>query len=500
MRLKTFLIILGLLSLLFYLWMWNLSFEFNWGEDYEKRPIPTYLFIYFSLFIIYAFAIWGVRNFSFQRSQFWTWIIFGLLFRIALLPAQQIQEDDVYRYLWDGKVFANGINPFKFAPEEINNFKEFMIKEPRRFQKTYDEKDIRELTLLYQLKWENETSLVFMERINHPHVPTIYPPMAQYVFRWVNHIKPDSILGMRLAFLFFDFICLFFIVAILIRLDLDKNLALIYYWSPLVIKETFNSTHLDIIGIAFLCIALYYFVCNKFYRAHSFLAFSVLGKLYSIILLPLYLKQLWQNHRETSAWKPIGISLILFFGIIGIFYAPFLGIGQRAFEGLRTFSTYWESNDSLFAIMVFYFRSMLEIESRGPVGLSYDLPSLLSKVTVVLILGGVLLYFLLRKNRLPFNRLQSIKELFIVMALVFLLSPVQNPWYLSWILPFLCIFPYRYWILLTGLVGLYYLDFYFDYQEIQHYTAWTPWFEYLPFYLLLGWEFFKRRASWIQSH
>ncbi len=495
MRLKTFITILGLLSLLFYFWMSTLSFEFNWGEGYENRPIPTYLFLYFSLFVIYAIAVWGVRKYPFQGRHFFVWIIFGLLFRITILPAQQIQEDDVYRYLWDGKVFANGINPFKYAPDEINSFKEFMIKEPQRFQKTYNEKSIRELTRLYQLKWENETSLIFMERINHPHVPTIYPPMAQYVFRLVNHIKSDSILGMRLAFLFFDFICLFFIIAILNRLGLDRNLALIYYWCPLVIKETFNSTHLDIIGIAFLCIALYYFVCNKFYRAHSFLAFSVLGKLYSIILLPLYIKQIWISNRGTFSLKPIGISLILFFGVIGFFYTPFLDIGPKAFEGLRTFSTYWESNDSLFSIMVWYFRSMVEIESRGPVGLSYDLPSLLSKITVVLILGGILFYFLFRKRKEPLSPIQPIKEQFIIMALVFLLSPVQNPWYLCWVLPFLCIFPYRSWILLTGLVGLYYLDFYFDYQEIQHYTKWTPWLEYLPFYLLLGWEFLKKRTS-----
>jgi len=44
-------------------------------------------------------------------------------------------------------------------------------------------------------------------------------------------------------------------------------------------------------------------------------------------------------------------------------------------------------------------------------------------------------------------------------------------------------------IILTGLVGLYYLDFYFDYQELQAFSGWIPWFEYLPFYLLLALEF-----------
>jgi len=77
------------------------------------------------------------------------------------------------------------------------------------------------------------------------------------------------------------------------------------------------------------------------------------------------------------------------------------------------------------------------------------------------------------------------------MALVFLLSPVQNPWYLCWVVPFLCVFPTRSWIALTGLVGLYYLDFYFDYQEMQTFSSWIPWVEYLPFYFLLALEFRK---------
>jgi len=91
--------------------------------------------------------------------------------------------------------------------------------------------------------------------------------------------------------------------------------------------------------------------------------------------------------------------------------------------------------------------------------------------------------------------LSVLRDIFIIMALVFLLSPVQNPWYLCWVLPFLCIFPWRSWILLTGLVGLYYLEFYFDYQDMRQYISWIPWFEYTPFYLLLGWEFMKLKPK-----
>ena len=81
------------------------------------------------------------------------------------------------------------------------------------------------------------------------------------------------------------------------------------------------------------------------------------------------------------------------------------------------------------------------------------------------------------------------------MGLVFLLSPVQNPWYLGWMVPFLCYFPRNSWVLLTGLVGLYYLDFYFDYQNMKQFNPWIVWVEYPPFYLLLAKEVFATRRK-----
>ena len=116
MRSHIYLSVLGLLSLILYLGLTVLSKDFNWGEGYSERPILEYLAIYFSIFSLYTLACLFVFKSNWTQKTFWVLIAFGLLFRFAVLPSQQIQEDDVYRYLWDGKVFANGINPFKFAP------------------------------------------------------------------------------------------------------------------------------------------------------------------------------------------------------------------------------------------------------------------------------------------------------------------------------------------------------------------------------------------------
>ena len=176
---------------------------------------------------------------------------------------------------------------------------------------------------------------------------------------------------------------------------------------------------------------------------------------------------------------------MLFVGIIILGYIPFMGIGLQMLEGLKAYSLYWESNDSIFACLVFIFKN-LPGNLNTISFLSNPLPIFLSKLTVVSILMGVLIWFLFKNTSLIHDPHRFLKQLFIIMALVFLLSPTQNPWYLCWVVPFLCLFPLRPWILLTGLVVFYYLDFYFDYQEMQAWSKWTPWIEYLPFYLLLS--------------
>jgi alpha-1,6-mannosyltransferase len=494
MRSRLPVLITGIASALLYLFLTRLSDQFNWGEGYSERPILTYLAIYFSLFTLYALTWFFVRKHPGDRGIFWMVIVFGLLFRAAILPSQQIQEDDIYRYLWDGKVFANGINPFEYAPTEIHDFKALRIQNPESYYEIYVERNERELEQLDTLKWESPQSLKYLERVNHPDVSTIYPPMAQFMFRLVHHIKPDSIVAMRAGFLIFDIMAMLFIVGILSRFGMDKAGVMIYFWSPLIIKETFNSTHLDIIGISLLCGSIYFLIGHRHTLATFFLALSFLGKLYPIILFPLYLQACYENSAQEGkrAWPSLLKNSSLFLGVVVLGFLPFMGIGMKMFEGLKAFTLYWQSNDSIFAILAFIFKTVSG-EFKNEMIMSNPLPIFLSKISVAIFLIGVLFGLLYKKVSLLRQPKIFVRGFFYLMALVFLLSPVQNPWYLCWVVPFMCIFPQRSWILLTGLVGFYYLDFYFDYQELQSFSQWIPWVEYLPFYFLLAWEYRERR-------
>jgi alpha-1,6-mannosyltransferase len=487
--------IFGLVSTALYLGIWQLSLQFNWGKGYADRPILSYLAVYILLFALYAFFCNRIRQKGADSKLFWTILVLGLLFRGAIFPSQQIQEDDVYRYLWDGKVFSRGINPFKFAPSEISYATEFRIRHPIGFRTEYDEESRGQLDFLDKLRWENQTALLYFERINHPDVPTIYPPLAQFTFRGVAHIRPDNIYALRLAFLSFDLLALFFIVKTLRALGKNPNLCAIYFLCPLVIKETFNSTHLDIIGIAFLCAAVYFFVKKHSLSSGIFLGLSFLGKLYPIILAPIFFKRFLvdQETGEYAHWGRACAVAIAFLATAILGYLPFLDIGWKTFSGLNTFTATWQNNDSLFAMILWFWRDLVALSPDTVLFNKYPLSEFFAKANVALILLGVLGYLFFSK-RVESSE-EGVKHLFIMMGLVFLLSPVQNPWYLCWTVPFLCFFPWRSWIFLTGLMGMYYLDFYFDYQDIGQYSAWIPLFEYTPFYVYFAYECIKNFQS-----
>jgi hypothetical protein len=497
MRSHIYLSVLGLLSLILYLGLTVLSKDFNWGEGYSERPILEYLAIYFSIFSLYTLACLSVFKSNWTQKTFWVLIAFGLLFRFAVLPSQQIQEDDVYRYLWDGKVFAHGINPFKFAPEEINQYQSIKVQNPTYFRSHYGKTDQNELAVLNGLKWESDVALRYIERINHPDVPTIYPPLAQYVFRFSQQINPDSLFTLRIMFLAFDLMGMVFIILTLRALNLNQNFSLIYFWSPLMIKETYNSTHLDIIGISCLCASVYFLIRKRMVGSIFFLALSVLGKFYSLVLLPFYLQRSWflaQENRQRCA-ATLALHLILFCTVITVFYLPFIDIGGSVFEGLKTYSTHWQSNDSLFAILLYVLKNILKL------GMATEIPifgssMIFAKSIMALVILGTVAYLIAKQGPDANSPEMWIRNIFIVIVLVFLVSPVQNPWYLCWTVPFLCIFHSRSLISLTGLIGLYYLDFYFDYQDITQYSVLVAWLEYTPFYIYLLWELTRSKKTW----
>ncbi len=454
---RTRLLAFGCFLLLIYVGMAWLSHSFVYGLGRDQRPILLFLALYGSAFVLYVSALRSLLQPSCGRQDRTLLLGFAFLFRALLLLSNPIQEDDFYRYLWDGKVLASGLNPYGIAPSAIvaheeggNDYSQIIPSDP--------------------------TFALILARINHPRVPTIYPPLAQGVFALAALAAPGSLLALRFLFLGFDLGICVVLLRLLRHLDLSPAWILVYAWSPLVIKETINSAHYDVVPTFFFLMAVWSLLRDKWAVAHVHLALATLGKLYPVLFLPFFV----YRTKARFGWCKTTYGIGVVGAVIVAGYAPFLGAGRGLWQGVATFAEAWQTNSFVFPLLLAIVRNRW-----------------LANLMVVAALGG-LMVTLLRDEDVD-NDYSFLRKIFITLGAVFLLSPVADPWYFIWLAPFLCVFPSRAWILLSGLLGLYYLSFYFMYHHITETFRGVVWLEYTPFYGLLWWDWRSGRSTHASS-
>ncbi|MBK7379567.1 MAG: hypothetical protein IPJ03_11265 [Ignavibacteriales bacterium] len=318
-----FLILAAILTEVFYLIL-----AFN---SEGKEGIPLYMFVYFEEFLIFFFSWLIIKRVSFNEKtdseilklfskiisinsdeQFKLKlplfiIVTGLLFRLTLFPSTPSTSDDVYRYVWEGKVVVNGFNPFTTPPNS---------------------------NVLSSLQDSNYT------KVTYKNIPAIYPPFSQLVFATAYILTEDNLLGLKLIYFICEFFTLIFLLKLLHLKKINLNRIILYAWLPLPIMEYFVNVHLDPVGIMFLIIAVYFIEREKFAGASVFLALSFLSKLIGIFLLPLIFRKAGINK---------SVLFIFIFSFVSIiFYLPFADGSFSAFTAFSNYLSNWEFNGSIY--------------------------------------------------------------------------------------------------------------------------------------------------------
>lgn len=274
-----------------------------------------------------AFLLYGMALFLCRRNQYampkgnaplFIILCFAVCFRLCMLASTPSLSDDVYRYLWEGKLFATGINPFAHAPSDPALAH---LQDPAVFP-----------------------------HINHKEYPAIYPPLNQFMFALTTIISP-TITAMKSPFILFDLLSIAVLMLILRERREDSSRVIIYAWNPLIIVEFAGSGHLDSAGIFFLMLALYLFSRRKSRAATFCLAFSFLAKFIPLLFLPFFL----------TRRKVINLGIFCIASVI--FYLPFLDAGRKLFESLLVYSEHWVFNASLYEAILWSRTSPLQ--ARG---------------------------------------------------------------------------------------------------------------------------------------
>jgi len=98
-----------------------ISSAFAPGEALMTRPIVPMTCLLLAMGGLYAvFARKAIAD----PPPLKVMLLVALVTRAILIPSFPIQESDLYRYLWDGRVVAAGMDPYRFSPEEIDRFEQ----------------------------------------------------------------------------------------------------------------------------------------------------------------------------------------------------------------------------------------------------------------------------------------------------------------------------------------------------------------------------------------
>lgn len=369
------------------------------------------------------------------------WLIFaaGLVFRATLFPLYPSLSDDLVRYRWDGKMQAAGYNPYLLAPADP------------ALQRLRDE------------TWES---------VNGKHYVAVYGPLTESLFRWWYPVSmlPDSahlsVLLMKLPLLAFDFGVALLLARLLGVLGLPAARVLVYWWSPLTVIEFAASSHNDSVAVFFLLLALIGLVSGEKPWALVALALSTLSKLFTAFLWAVALPRWIERGRWRELLWPALCAVAVFW--------PYRAGLLNVMPGVSIYAGNWRNNESLFAVL--YALTGSQMGSSAAYG-----------ATVAGVAG-----FLAGRGFPP------LRAAFFILGTVLLFSANVFPWYLTWILPLLAIFPNPAWLLFTVLVFLSYnVLIGYGTLGVWEYNPTLAWLEYVPFYALLlgGWIAGQRRAT-----
>jgi len=441
--------------------------------DNNSMPTVAFLVLQTLLWGILCAVLWLVLRFRIRGHTTWIILGFGLLFRLVLCGSIPIHENDFYRYLWDGKVLASGVNPYLYEPAALYYY-EMGVASPGSEERALSEADADRLSRLAALRDANP---VVYERIGHSQVPTVYPPVAQVLFLTSHLFFGDSILGLRLLLILLDLGCLAMILALLRVLKRPAGLSVVYAWSPLVLVEIINSLHYDVLPVFCLLLGIYLALQRRAVGAMWGLICSGLSKFFGLFLLPV----MFPPSEKASYARYAACAGVMLLGFLPFILWQGTGI-EGVTAGLRAYTERWQNNGGAFLVL------QQVVQFFQP-----DAGLLPAKAIAGLGFLAALLWLTWR----PAQGAEALlRKCFAVVALFFVISPTAFPWYFVWVLPFVSLFPSASWLVLMQLLSLYYLQFHDEYGLASLRWLGIPlvnWLIWLPFAIIWAIQYWPRR-------
>ncbi len=411
----------------------------------DRSEFPELLGLFTLLFGCYAWSTSQVVN----LSHYYLAIAGALFLRLILLPAIPWLSDDVFRFIWDGRLLSQGVDPFAHTPQ-------WFLNQPE---------------LIDNLKGIDKS---LFSQLNSSEYYSVYPPFCQALFALASWLFPQSEVGAIISLRSLMIISEGFTIYFLDRLRQFYNqpywVVLVYALNPLVIMELTGNLHFEGFMITFLLGAFWLFL-NKRHKSGAVLFIvAVLTKLLPLILLPSFLKR-W-------GWRAsfiIGFfSLLLLFLGMSLISSP-----EQLWNMAKSLDLYFQTfefNASFYYILRwigFQWTGYNMINTIGP---------LLAGVTAILI------FTYTRNERQPCWQ-NFPKAMVLVLTIYFALATTVHPWYITPVLAFSVFTRYWFPVVWSFFVLLSYATYQTPaYQEPYYLTA----LSYFVVFGMIGYEIWKK--------
>ena len=419
-----------------------------WAYNLARFEHSKLLLIYTVLFGSYYFI---VKNQKIKDS----WLSYlAVLFRLLFLLAIPNLTQDFYRFVWDGRLILEGLNPYLHTPNELMESSIGLFPQ---------------MNTLYE----------GMGALSAKHYSN-YPPVHQMPFIIAAFISKHSILGsivvLRLILISADLGILVFGKKLLKKLNKPTRTMYWFILNPLVIIELTGNLHFEGLMLCFFIISLYFIHSKKWHIAAVVMALSIAVKLVPVLSLPLFLNKL--------GWKKSVLFYSVTAAVFIILFIPFFSFGLL--ENFSATIGLWFSNFEFNASVYYFLKETLEningvsvINSMG--------------IIVACVVTLQTSYLLLKKKK---ETGQIILMILWILSGYYFISTTVHPWYIISLLLLSVFTNYKFVLVWSYTLILSYIAYNeFSVEECNSILI----IEYTPVILMLGWELYSKKFLKIKA-
>lgn len=374
----------------------TLSFTLPIGDGFLV-PAGWFIAIFMGLFgLSLAAALLFPRDLSFKRACV---VIMTLSIAARVLMLPHPASDDVNRYLWEGRILAQGFSPYSHAPEATDDPEVDTFRDPD------------------DPIWQG---------INHPTYTAIYPPLMLVLLAGISSVS-YSALAVKVVMILFDLGTLCILILLLRRRHVELRWALLYGLNPVALFAFAGEGHNDAAQLFFVVLALHFSRQRRWRWTWLVLGLAVQAKVIAVLFWPFFLRR--------ESWRHLWTGLLIAAAPV-LLFVPF--DKGAIFESFLAFGYDMAFNGPIHTAL------------RTLVG-STQLATILCQACFLVAFWTGLVLFHPGRSTSPSD--DATTGIFFTVGAILLLSPTVHFWYVAWILPLLVLRPTASWLALTATIS-----------------------------------------------